>query len=773
MKPERSNYSRRNFIKKITTASIALQGVFLLESFGFKASGVKKIFLPKNSQLPVYTAAEILAKKIGAKIILEAHTGAVKSGEIIFQVGDGVKNYPEASSLITGADLSKEWEVVKKIDDGFLFSGSSSRNLCHAVLAWIENPGRETDRFSNYRFAERYTMWDNSLNQWFRFSKGFDREAHVYEIARLGFTGMEINRYADAGGFHVNHRRFPDDPYAWYMSYAPALDAFVESSYTKDIYPKDELTANLNDLKEAAELSRKYGLKPGFVCYEPRGVSEKVFDRHPGLRGARIDHPGRSLEPRYSLDIANPKVLDHYAESITKLMEIVPDLSYFVFWTQDSGSGMPFSKGLYAGPNGSYLARSKTLGEMAGNFMKTLVNAGRKINPEFEVVMKMDWEYFDDERNEMTAHVPEGATLVHVFGNRSIKGSNIKGEIKYVTDDRKVGIEPYAAIIVSASWETEPIVGITRPSILAEKVKNLTNLELKKIMAQGGIFSKFICPYNITQELFLELIRTEVNDLDKFIYDTAKVWCNNDDKVTKELVKAWQVADKALEAWPVLNWYDSGAGTTQGRWLTRPLVPDITLLDKSETFAWERELFPVPWDVARKNIAFEGGIRMYTEGQLDKAVKAFDNGMFPKLQESIKILKNASKSKINIIIDQHDRYLSFLYRSISVRNLYEAQLAINNYLMKKGSQVENQKSLKKAIYSEIKNTENWIDLLETSKVYFFRITDNDETPFQYKTPIEDFKLKLKVMKGHLEDKPGPYITELFDKGSERNLLFYE
>lgn len=747
--------------------------MFLLESFGFKTTDGKKIFLPKNSQPAVHTAAEILAEKIGATIVLESHTGVIKSGEIVFVIGNDIKNYPEASSLISTSNLEGEWEVSKRAGDGFLFSGSSSRNLCHVVLAWIENPGRETDRFSTYRFEERYTMWDNSLNQWFRFSKGFDRETHVYDIARLGFTGMEINRYADSGGFHVNHRKFPDDPYAWYMSYAPALDAFVESSYTKDIYPKDELNANLDDLIKGAELSRKYGLKPGFVCYEPRGVSEKVFDRYPELRGSRIDHPGRSLQPRYSLDIANPKVLDHYAESITKLMEIVPDLSYFVFWTQDSGSGMPFSKGLYAGPNGSYLARSKTLGVMAGDFMKTILDAGRKINPEFEVIMKMDWEYFDDERIDMTAHIPEGATLVHIFGSRSIKGTNIQGEIKYVRDDRKAGIEPYAAIMVSSSWETEPVLGITRPSVLKGKVENLQKLGLKKMMAQGGIFSKSICPYNITQELFLELIRTEEVDLDKFIFETAKVWCHDDNKITKKLVKAWQIADEAFEAWPVLNWYDSGAGTTQGRWLTRPLVPDITLLNKTETAAWERELFPAAWDIARKNIAFEGGIRMYTEEQLASAVKAYDEDMFPKLNESIKILEKATRSKSRVIIDQHDRYLGFLYRSISIRNLYAAQLAINNYLMKNGSPEENRRILKSAIQSEIENTQNWITLLETSKVYFFRITDKEETPFQYKTPVEDFKLKLQVMKGHLEDEPGPYLEELFSKGSERNLLFYE
>ena len=119
-----------------------------------------------------------------------------------------------------------------------------------------------------------------------------------------------------------------------------------------------------------------------------------------------MDHPGRSLEPRYSLDIANPRVLEHYAEAVTRLMQDVPDLRYLVFWTEDSGSGIPFTKGLYAGPNGSYRARASTVGAMVADFSRALLEAGQKVNPEFEVIMKIGWEYTDSERREITQVSP-------------------------------------------------------------------------------------------------------------------------------------------------------------------------------------------------------------------------------------------------------------------------------------------------------------------------------------------------------------------------------
>jgi hypothetical protein len=521
-------------------------------------------------------------------------------------------------------------------------------------------------------------------------------------------------------------------------------------------------------------LARRFGLKPGFVCYEPRGVAEEVFDRHPELRGSRIDHPGRSLQPRYALDIANPTVLEHYAESIARLMKEVPDLRYFVFWTQDSGSGLPFSRRLYFGPNGSYLARSKTLGRMAADFAGAILNAGKEINPEFEVIMKLDWEYTADERQELAAAMPEGATFAHVVGGRAIKGGELGEAVQYVVDSRAEGLEPYASMWVSSSWETEPIMGIPRPSVLAKKFEGVHELGLKRIFTQGGIFSNSLCPYNATQELYSELIRRDVNNLNEFLAQIADQWCDADGEASSLLLKSWNLLDQALEAWPQMNWYHAGPGQTQGRWLTRPVVPDITLLSESEREAWERALFTLPWDVGRPNIVFEGGIRLYEEEDLARSINAYDEEMVPKLEEAIGLLNQALGPKVApVITDQRDRYLGFLYRSKSVRNLFASQLAINNWLLRNGDRERNRTSLKEAIQAEIGNTRNWLRLLRTSEVPFFRITERLETPFLYKTPVEDFELKLAVMQKHIDDTPGPFLKELTEEWSESKLLFYD
>ncbi len=718
------------------------------------------------------TAGEELAAAFGAIVTLRAHAPHPPVGSVVLTLGDDLPCYPAADAILrAGVGGEGEWELVHLLGEGVLvIAGSTPRNVCHAALGWIANPARETGRLSRYRFTDRFTMWDNSMNQMYRFSLGFDRAAHIRELARLGLTGIEINRYPDPGGWHLRNRRFPQDPYPWYMSYAPALDAFVESSLTAGIFDPAELRGNLDDLVAAARLARTFGLQPGFVCYEPRGTSEAVFDRHPELRGSRIDHPGRSLQPRYALDIANPRVLDHYAESLTRLMAVVPDLRYFVFWTQDSGSGLPFACRLYPGPNGSYLARSKSIEQINAEFTGALVRAGRKINPAFEVIMEIGHEYIPEERTRITGALPEGVTLSHPvdFDESVLKDGHGAVIETYTGEDRAVGVEPYATLTISSGWDPEPLLAIPSPRQLAKKFPRLDRLNLRRHFAMGGTFAPPWIPFSINQELYNELIRNPNVDLPEFLRATAEHWCGGENVSSRALVEAWQLGDDALESWPKLNWYAAGPGQTQARWLTRPLVPDLTKLTKPELAAWERALFTCTWDIARVNVVFEGGIRMFEDEQFTDAVRRYDAQTIPQLEAAINCLSAAHGAESRAVIeDQHDRYLGFLLRCRSDRNLFAAQVAINNIVLDRGDLVAERVRLREAILADIANTEAWIHALRTSRTNFFRVTTNDETPFSHKTPIADLELKLAVTRAHIDDEPGPELPELREVRKKR------
>ncbi len=724
-----------------------------------------RIVLMKSAELPVRTAARELSAATGARVEqVEAGVG-IQDGSIMLATGSETAKYAEVGAAFGGQLPAGEWEAVVESDGGLVIAGSSARNVCHAALAWIDDPALETGRGAAIPYGERWTMWDNTLNQWYRGTRGFEREKHIRELARMGHTGVEINRYPDTGGgWHVRNRKFPGDSYAWYVSYAPALDAFVESSLTEGIYPREGLERNRADLLEAAKMVRSYGMKPGFVCYEPRCVSEKVFDRYPELRGSRVDHPGRSMEPRYAMDIANPRVLEHYREMVGRLIELVPDLRYLVFWTSDSGSGLPFAKSLYFGPNGSYLARSKNLEDMAAEFSGSLLEAGRKLNPEFDVLMEISWEYTRDERERITRALPRDVSLSHpLMGDAGILGGTDPENSRAVYDfDRKEGKKFWSEFVVSLFWDLEPIFGICFPTLLQRKFASLDALEVKQFFTLGGICSPPQCPYMVNHEIYAELVRGhKILNMHEFLLGKARLWCENNERAAELLVKAWLSGERALESWPILNWYHRGPAATQARWITRPLVPDFSLLTGQEKRAFSRSVFTLETDVARINLAFEGGIRMYDEEEFEGAVERYDEAMLPQLELTVAVLEQAiGQDRLPVLIDQRDRYHGLLLLQRTLRNNMAAQAAINRWLLGQGNREQQRAILHQAIEAEIGNTRDWISLLESSTTNFFHLAEGEETPFIYKTPAADLALRLEVMERHRQDTPGPDLAEL-------------
>src|SRR6266700_3832126 len=119
------------------------------------------IFYSPDAPLPVLTAAAELATLTGATVIhAEPDTSRVA---IILATGDELRRFPAAQARLEG-DATGEWELIQPIGDSLLIAGATPRNVCHAALAWLADPDRETGRLSRYRFTERFTMWDNTMN---------------------------------------------------------------------------------------------------------------------------------------------------------------------------------------------------------------------------------------------------------------------------------------------------------------------------------------------------------------------------------------------------------------------------------------------------------------------------------------------------------------------------------------------------------------------------------------------------------------------------------
>jgi len=149
--------------------------------------------------------------------------------------------------------------------------------------------GRRTIRPA---FQWQRPVFDLYFTQSGRTVRDLDPEDYVRQMARFGFTHLEVNGLAFPEPFEPG---VPGEIYPRFYTYCAALDQFAASFLNRGIYPEDYLQANLTRLKENARLAARYGLVPALLCFEPRSVPEALLEKYPELRGARVDHPFRSF----------------------------------------------------------------------------------------------------------------------------------------------------------------------------------------------------------------------------------------------------------------------------------------------------------------------------------------------------------------------------------------------------------------------------------------------------------------------------------------------
>lgn len=461
---------------------------------------------------------------------------------------------------------------------------------------------------------------------------------------------------------------------------------------------------------------------------------------------------------------------------------MIPDLKFLIFWTGDSGSGMPFAQFLYPGANGSYLSKSRTLDRLVGDYSSTLSRAARRHIADFELIMEIGWEYLDREREQIIKALPEGVSVSHPMGaetevsvgDRMIKSyGGMRGDTKpgfttsFIEYARSQGQNPFSEFNISGGRDFEPIFGLPYPKAVFEKVKRVAEHEIEKVFSAGGLFCPAQCPYQINQDLYTQLIREknlENFDLKKYLSRMSVSHCKGDETSGGLLQQAWDIGEDAMAQWPTLSWFIKGPAMTQGRWITRPLVPNFDLLTEEERIPFEREVFTLSTDVGRRNIAFEGNVRIFNDEDMKWSGKVLGVEVIRRLNSVLEILSRADK-RIEAIRDMYDRFEALKLLATTLKNTFELQAAVNTSLLEPDLASGFSSVIRQAQESEIENTKAWIRLLRESKTNCFHITSGDETPFIYKTPIEDLQVKLEAMESHLGDAPGPDIPHLREKGS--------
>ena len=683
----------------------------------------------------------------------------------------------------------REWTFVRIDEHSNLEIYASRPNFLYFIFTsltedWVDEDvdGFRTGRFLYPTFVNQRPLYDLFLTQHARSVQSFDRPAYFRTLARLGYTNAEVNGLA----FAVPLGKGPkDEVYTRFYTYCPSLDQFVSSRLNAGTFDDEYLQANLNYLRTNAELADKYGLTPGIVCFEPRSVPDSLLKKYPMLRGARVDHPIRSFEPRYNLSIGHPVVREHYAEMMTNLMKAVPNLGYMSIWANDSGAGFEYTNSLYVGRNGGgYIIREwlrDTEIEVAAaqnivRFMKLLRDAARNVNPNFRVLLRMEpfWVEHEHIINGLDQGLDlEVSSLQGKGWGLSYEHPRFQEQVQIHTtalhnrfdEKEKPFIEELAkkgvnADVVSAPgiiWNHEPLIGIPFPNLVFEKLSDMHRAGLKNVGILGGAIPESFAPYNINQELVRAFQADSEMKLELFLARKAEEWA---DKAASIALRVWQIVDEAVRSFPIPIWIYAAWGVWY-RLAVRPIVPNIEAIPERSRVYYEKFLLATPHNRCRIDLRYDVGFDLLAPEQAWAALRFMDEMVFPPLEKALELLQNAQNDlrdakSLKFVVDQADRVRALRSWMRTQRNVAAWVAGVHTYHESSdaGLRAESKKLLREMVLSEIQNAQDLLNLWNSSNTKWMILSGVGETTFiYYKNFGSLLKKKIELMQGHEDDEP--------------------
>ena len=382
----------------------------------------------------------------------------------------------------------------------------------------------------------------------------------------------------------------PGDPYpAWAMSNVGLLKVAPPEAL-KPFLPQDYADTVMGILRSRCAVLRKLGLKAAFTTFEPQILPETVYEAHPLWRGPQVDHPLRSRVPRFAPSIDNPEVLALYRESIRTLLTACPEIEILSLHTNDSGSGVSWSGGLYQGPNGNSLSRDRKMYERYRDFFEALqagaadARAGR---------LEIDAEWVRESAPELIAgRLGPGMAIANLEGPDA---TPYKAEVGFLLD---------------YFYPFYPAQGIPLP------VRYLEELEQASKSTAPRLF--YLIGDRFNSDLYLQIYdafaksptHDDVSRL-QLLHSMAA------DRVgpgsASALLDAWLALDRIQRDTPLLNFGGTifYLGSVHQRWLTRPFVPFPEELTPEEAQYYRRFQFQARSEERARNLGDLQGTRQY------------------------------------------------------------------------------------------------------------------------------------------------------------------
>ncbi len=749
-------------------------------------ANIKSVSFPSSGHPVERTAAEALATRLGISEPVESD-----------KPGPGIRIATAGSSW----DLSparkpkagQAWIWLRIAADGSGEITASEPAFVYGAVHQLVD-GLSTDQESQLQdglliettFSWHRPIFDTTLTQVGRTARNFDPEAHIEQLARCGFTHVEVNAL---------HSHLPDEPgvgseyYSQFYSYCAGFNQFVDTKLSRGIYPIEYLTANLNLMKKYAAIGMKYGLKPGMVCFEPRTFPDSFFARYPTLRGARVDHPYRSHLPRYTLAQDHPVSREHYREAMSKLMQAIPELSYMSIWTNDSGAGFEHTASLYVGRNGGpYMIRewndheaiAKVAGESAVSWLRLLQETAAEVNPDFEVCLRI--EPFKVEHDTIIEGMGNGVTIeapsLMVRGyelpynhpkyseQTSIGGSIYHTEMdpkekEYLADYRRKNVDPKLHYSCGASFNLEPLLGTPFPRMLFKKLKSLHEMGATAANAFGGLLNEKASPYWPNPEIIRGVQFNPDASADELLEDLAIRYVGHEH--ASDLVSLWDDVEEGVSFMPFLPLY-SNFGFCWYRTWVRPLTPNLEAVPAEERDYFQRFMVTVVNNPMNNDLGRDVLFKLITEETGRQMTGYFDQNVLPRYAAAQKkaadLVRSSSGDAAVVFKDLHDRIVALKCWATTQRNTTAWVAGVHGYIRSDdpAEKKEFSDSVQDMIDLDIENTRTLLHLLETTSTEVLMLSGVGETSYVYGENItENLKRKIELTEKYRHCEP--YIDE--------------
>jgi hypothetical protein len=385
-----------------------------------------------------------------------------------------------------------------------------------------------------------------------------------------------------------------NDPYPSWVFTNMGLLKIATPDVLKPYLPQDYAESVMKILEERCKVLRKYGLKAALKTFEPQMLPEKVFTDHPSWRGPRVDHPLRSRVARWAPDIDNLEVLQLYKEAFTILLKRCPEIEIMSLTTNDSGTGLSWSGGLYSGATGNTFNKYRRTEERIFSFFSVFKEVAKAKGANLEVD-------FYGTREDFPEKIAEGLAAGMAIEN-------------YEGPDARAFKAEVGDYLMDFCQLLYPVVGIPNPVQFLDELEKANKSHAKRLFVLIGDWFNKELYFNIYDSFN---VSPTVDNISHLMLLKKLASEKAGEQASEQLLNLWLSLGEIRNGLRIGKLGGKGGavfylGAVMERWLTRPFVPFPEELRPTDRDYYRKYLFQATSEENANDMANIQGNTVYS-----------------------------------------------------------------------------------------------------------------------------------------------------------------